>query len=81
MLKAILRTVIRIDVKGIRIGSREFSRELVTVTLIRENDPNRWVGSVGTIIEGLLWEMAYGNDSHLDYLLASLGRLLKNISI
>ena len=59
----------------------KFCRELVTVALIRENDLNRWVGSVGPIIEGLLWEMAYGSDSHLDYPLASLGRLLKNISI
>lgn len=45
MMKAILRTVLTVDVKGTSIsrstGSRESSRELVTVALMRDNDLSR----------------------------------------
>lgn len=67
-MKTVLRTVMTVDVKGTGISrssrSREATRELVTVALMRENDISRWVRSAGIITEGLLWQVPYGRDSH-----------------
>lgn len=65
MMKTLWRTVVTVDVKGSSIsrstGSRESSRELVTVALMRDNDPSSWVGSACIITEGLPWEIPYGS--------------------
>lgn len=47
MMETILRAVMTVDVKGTSIsrstGSKESNRELVTVALMRDGDPSRWV--------------------------------------
>lgn len=53
MMKTVLRTLITVDVKCASISRsarpRDSNRELVTVALLRDEDPRGWVWSEGVI--------------------------------